>query len=326
MKKKLLPLAIAAAMAPGFAAADVSGYVDTIFTIADDQAAGVTTPSPTEGKFDTSGEIDFSATPMDGVTVRVDVDVAQTTDGETDSTTNLEQAFFAWAATDAVTVMGGVFNNPVGMESSDAPEMWGTNGGVISNILNGQTDLYSNNLTGLAVSGNVGPVTLTGGVLSDIQDADEENSLLLVANTSPIDGLDLELGFLTQADQATHTAQATGKTSIGDIIDFNASFAIPGVEGLSVGLDFLIGDVGVDSAYELMVDYMMGPWGVGARIESVSYEAAGVQDSERTTIHGSYEVAKNLVAILEVADGDEVNPAFGIQAESVTTLELIATF
>ena len=325
MKKKMLPLAIAVAMAPGFAtAADVSGFADIVYTISDDQATGVTTPSPTEGKFDASGEIDFAASPTDGVTVRVDIDVhldgnGNSTLGDGDAA-NLEQAFFAWNASEGVTVLGGLFNNPVGMECGDAPCMWGTNAGVISNILDSQTALYGNNVAGLAVAGVVGPATVTLGYLNDLGHTDEENSIALVVNATPIEGLDLELGFVTQADQAKNASSAE------DVTDFNVSYMIPGVEGLSVALDYLTAGKTIDSAYEFMINYSYNEFGFGVRLEEVSYEATGAADSERTTFHASYQVASNLVAILEVADGDDKNPGAGIEADSLTTLELIATF
>jgi len=320
MKKKLLPLAIAAAMVPGFAAAaDVSGFTDITYTISDDQTAA--TPSTTEGKFVANAEVDFSASPADGVTVRVDVDLALAGNGggnaglsgPADSAT-IEQAFFAWGATEGVTVLGGVFNNPIGMECGDAPCMWGTQGGVVGNILNNQTTLAGNNVAGLAAAFAVGPATVTVGYLNDLQLADEENSVALVVNYSPMEGLDLELGTATQ------------KTGAEDVLDLNVSYAIPGVEGLSVALDYLSPDKVIDSAYELMVDYTTGPFGAGVRIENVDY--TGGNENERTTFHVSYQVASNLVAILEVADGDvkQAGGVDGIEHDGLTTLELIATF
>ena len=309
MKKKLLPLAIAAAMTPGFAAAaDVSGFVDILYVITDEAADVAGSTNPNEGKFSANAEVDFIASPADGVTTRIDLDVAAGS-----GTVSVEQAFFAWGATEGVTVIGGVFGNPIGMECGDAPCMWGTNGGVVGNLLNGQTALDGNNVAGLAVAGDVGPATITVGLVNELGQMDEENSLALVVNASPIDGLDLELGIATQ------------EMGTEGVTDINASYAIPGVDGLSVAIDYLTGSKVVDSAYELMVNYSMGDFGVGARLETVAWEAGG-DDSERTTIHGSYQVASNLVAVLEMADGDDANPGAGIQADSLTTLELIATF
>ena len=336
MKKKLLPLAIAAAMAPGFAsAADVSGFVDITYTIGDDQPAGTTTPSTTEGKFGANGEIDFSASPADGVTVRVDVDLAIATNGGANASAVgggpsdsavIEQAFFAWGATEGVTVIGGVFNNPMGLEGQDAPDMWGTNAGVVNNILNHQTTLYGNNVAGLAVAGAVGPATVTVAYLNELSQANEENSIAIVVNMSPMEGLDLEFGTVTAADQNKSTLTTLGSEGA---TNFNVAYAIPGVEGLSVGFDYLTGGKVVDSAYEITANYSTGAFGFGLRLEEVGYEASGSADSERTTFHASYQVASNLVAILEVADGDNKNPTTavtGIEADGLTTLELIATF
>jgi hypothetical protein len=364
MKKKLLPLAIAAAMAaPGIAAAaDVSGYTDIIYTItddaalygadglkntADDSAAG--TKNPNEKKFGASGELDFSGSPADGVTVRMDTDLMLDTAGAGNSAV-LEQANFAWGAAEGVTVIGGVFNDPLGMESqADAPDMWGTNAGVIHNILDQQTTLYDNNLAGIAVAGAVGP--LTGALVNDLGGAADKQSFALVANASPIAGLDLELGFASQDDQNSTGGAgnifgvANGPNTAGNVMDFNVSYAIPGVAGLSVALDYLSPSNFIDSAYELMVNYSNGPWGAGVRMETVSWNNTDIgvasgsnlaKDSTRDTFHVSYAVASNLTAILEVASGDNKNPdpaktaigtsITGIQADNLTTLELIATF
>lgn len=333
MKKKVLPLAIAAVMAPGFAAAaaDVSGFANIKYSISDDYAAYGTdgkagggddlAKNPKEGKFTADGEVDFSATPADGVTVRLDVDLML--DGGTGDSASLEQAFFAWGAMEGMTVIGGVFNNPIGWEGEDTTDFWGVNSGVIRNILNQQTALYGNNLAGLAVAGAVGPATITAAYLNDLGQTDEENSLALVINASPIEGLDLELGFVTQADQAKNTGSAE------DVVDFNAYYMIPGVEGLGIGLDYLTTGKIVDSAYDVRIDYTYDKFGVGVRAENVSWEASGAQDSERTAFLVSYKPASNLKAVLEVADGDNANPmksVTGIQPDSLTTLKLLATF
>ncbi len=312
MKKKLLPLAIAAAITPGFAAAaDVSGFVDVMYNISSDSAP------TTDSSFGAFGEVDFIASPADGVTTRIDVDVDAATD-----TVAIEQAYFAWGAAEGVTVMGGVMNNPIGMECGDAPCMWGTNGGVVGNILNNQTStLDGNNVAGLAIAGAVGPATVTLGFLNDIGGVAEENSVALVVNFTAMEGLDLELGYVSQDNDTT---------AAGAVVDFNVSYATP-VEGLSVALDYLAPSELIDSAVEFMVNYKMDAFGAGVRVESVSW-AADVDDTERTTFHVSYDVASNLVAILEFADGSEADTAntlesvAGVAPESTTTLELIATF
>ncbi len=319
--KKALPLAIAAAMAPGFAsAADVSGYTDIIYTIADDAADVPGGTNPNNGKFGATGEVDFTASPADGVTVRMDVDLMLDTAGAGNSAT-LEQAYFAWGATEGVTILGGVFNNPIGKESQDdAPDIWGTNRGVVANILDNQTALYENNVAGLAGAFEAGPATITLALLNDLGQVDEKNSIAAVVNVTPIEGLDVELGYVTQDNDTT---------AAGNVFDLNLSYTTP-VEGLSVGLDYLMPAEIIDAAYEVTLNYDVADMGLGfgVRAESVTW-ASGADDSTRTTFRVYYAAASNLTAAIEVASGDDANPATavtGIQADNLTTLELIATF
>jgi hypothetical protein len=349
MKKKLLPLAIAAAMAPGFAAAaDTSGFVDIIYTAADDEADNTGFPDATKnannGKFGASGEVDVSGMPADGVTVRMDVDLTAAMDTATGASATLEQAFFAWGVTEGVTVLGGVFNDPVGQEAEDAPDMNFTNHSVVYNILNGQTALYGNNVAGVAVAGGVGPATITLGVLNDLAQSDEANSIAFVINGSPMAGLDLELGVVSQASQTDSAAAATTTHGISaeNVTDFNVSYAPAQVAGLTVGLDYMTPSKVIDSAYEFWAGYDFGNgFGVKVRQEAVAWEASGVDDVTRTSFNISYQAASNLSIILESASGDGITTSSGIdtlagagtgktvtgvQQDNLTTLELVGTF
>ena len=327
MKKKLLPLAIAAIMAPGFAAAaDVSGFTDIIYTIADDsskQAAPLKNTS--EGKFNANAEVDFSASPADGVTVRVDLDLGlpalntKPGGGAADSG-DVEQAFFAWGVTEGVTVIGGVFNNPIGYEAEDAPDMDFTSHGSVYNVLDGQTALTGDNVAGLAVAGAVGPTTVTVALLNDIGETNEENSMALVVNYSPMSGLDLELGMVTQADQAKNAGSAE------DVTNFNVLYAPAQVAGLTVGLDYLTAGKIVDSAYDIWVGYDFGN-GLGAkfRASDIDYTtASGAADTDATSIYLSYQAASNLSAAIEFRTDSVATP--GVADTDTTLLELIATF
>ena len=319
MKKSVLALAVLGAFAANNAtaseAASVSGFIDVVYTISDDEADG-----GNDSVFSAEGEVNFTATPADGVTVRVDADLNMDPGVDEDSG-RLEQAFFAWGAADNVTILGGLFNNPIGAEAEDAPDMWGTNHGVVYNILDHQTAADGDNVAGLAGAFGLGPATLTIGFLNDIggnadDSGDAVNSIAAVVNFTPMDGLDLELGHVTQEAGAEN------------VTNFNVGYT--GIEGLALGLDYLAADEIVDAAYEISAKYTL-PVGVGfgLRLEAVEWAADGAEDSERTTFHISYAVASNLTAILEVADGDEDNPGTdvtGIKPEGVTTLELIATF
>lgn len=314
MKKKLLSLAIAAVMAPGFAAAaDTSGFADIGYTITNDSN------SAAEGSFGANGEVDFSASPANGVTTRVDVNL-NLDPSTADSGAAIEQAFFAWGVTEGVTVIGGVFNNPIGAEAEDITDRKFANHGVVYNVLDSQTTLDGDNVAGLAVAGAVGPVTLTGAYLNDIGGVPEKNSMALLANYSPVKGVDLELGMVTQDAGA------------GDAINFNASYAPAQVAGLTVGMDYLTADKTVDSAFEIFANYDIGNGvAVGGRYETVAWENGMTygQNTTRTTANVSYQAASNLKAILEIASGDKKGTApaaSGINNDNTTTLSLVAKF
>ncbi len=344
MNKKLIALAVAGAFA-GYgsaataASATISGFADIIYTLADDAngpVAGSGGKNTTEGKFAADAEIDAVAT-MGAVTTRVDVDFDMASNGGSNSAAGqdsgrIEQAFFAWDLA-PVTLIGGIFNSPLGADAEDAPDMDFTTHSVVYNILDHQTVRDGYNVTGLAIAGDVGPVTLTGAFLNDHGGANEENSLALVANFSPMPDLDLELGMVTLDDQATAGGVAT---TAGDWIDFNVTYS---VQGFTVGLDYLSPDNVIDSAYTIWGGYTHGDFNVKLRTETVEWAtpAGGVApaDHEANTLYGSYAANENLSIALEYKDGDQgaatapgntAHAITGVSQDDLITLEFIATF
>ncbi|PCI12672.1 MAG: hypothetical protein COB71_08465 [Thiotrichales bacterium] len=309
MNKKLIALAVAGVIS-GYGTAvnavEVSGFTVVKYVLTDD--SGMVAPATTnanESKFSANGEIDFTSSPADGVTVRMDVDLDLTT-----GSGQLEQAFFAWSATDSVTVIGGVFNNPIGYEAEDKPDMIFNNHGAVYTVLDGQTVLDGDNVAGLAVAGAVGPVTLTGAFLNDISGANEENSIAFIANYSPIEGLDLEVGLVTQDAAAEN------------VTNFNIVYT--GVKGLEVGLDYLTADEMVDSAYDLWAGYSVGGgFAVNLRISEIEYSSSNT--TETTAFNASYKIASNLKAILELQSTDTTVGATTADSD-LTTLKFVATF
>ncbi len=355
MNKKLISLAVASVFA-GYgavaSAATISGFTDMYYTLTDDAATPATAPgcglpgsqgclNSTEGKFSTFAEVDFSATPAEGVTVRVDTDMA-VTGGQS---VNVEQAFFAWDLS-PVTVMAGVFNNPVGQEAEDVIDWNFVQGSIIRATLDSQTERAGNNIEGVGIMGDVGPVTLTGAILNHMGGANEENSLALLANMSPISGLDLELGIATQ--ESDTDGVSTTAENVGDVIDFNVQFAPAAVAGLSVGLDYMTYDKIADTAYNVWGKFAIPgtDFSVGLRTESLSWASpagggAAPVDVERNTFNVGYQAAPNLAIALEMVDGDGVacDPntacatnfsgsvgATGVRQGNFTQIELIATF
>jgi hypothetical protein len=315
MKKTLCALTVATILAAPLAvqAADdtsVNGFIDII---GNTDAGAV---------FAAEGELDASKK-MGAVTVRVDADVNLAINGGSSATGGdsgrLEQAYFAWGATEAVTVLGGLFNNPIGQELEDAPDMDFTSHSVNYNILDGQTVLYGNNVAGIAAAGAVGPATVTIALIDDLGLATNSKgegklSTAAVVNFSPMKNLDLELGYVTQDGQAENVVDFNGKYSAG---------------ALTVGLDYLAADAAVDSATNLWLGFDVNDKvNVKARYESVAFEAAGVDDSTRTTVYLSYVINDNLSAALENSSGDNASAeaVSGIVDDSVTTVEFIGTF
>jgi len=336
MNKKLIALAVAGVISGYGAAANasttVSGFVDVGYVLADETyddstlGASPAAKNTKDGTFSSKGEVDV-VSKMGAVTARIDVDVDLSATG--DSAT-LEQAHFAWDL-GSVTLYGGSFNNTLGADEQDKPEMEFNSHSVIYNIMDNQTTLNDgNNVAGVAVSGDVGPVTVTGAYLNDIGGAAEENSLALIVNSSPIEGLDLELGMITQDDQV-----GAAVPTAGDVMDFNVTYRIAGA---AVGLDYLSTDKILDSAYTFWAGYTMDKFSAKVRAENVSFEAAGAKDHEVITFYGAYKAADNLKIGLEIRDAErgavkgttsglfKNNAITGVGEGVTTTLKMTATF
>lgn len=311
MNKKLIAMAIAgvfavpvAAQAEGLA---ISGFADIIFD-ADSSAFGA------------DAEIDFIKT-VGAVTGRLDIDADLVGNGGNGST-GIEQALFAWGVNDTVTLIGGVFNNPIGQDAEDAPDMNFTTHTAVYNILDHQTALDGNNIAGIAGAFNFGAASLTVAFLNDIQHTTDENSVAAVLNLSLVEGLALELGYVTQADQATSAG-----TSAENVANFNASYT---TGAFTVGLDYLAPDKIIDSAYNVWVGMGANNFGVKVFTEAVAWEAGG-DDTTNSGIYGSYQLNDNLAAAVQYSTGDDNASALatavtGIGTEDTTTLEFIVSF
>ncbi len=313
-KKNLAALAVVGVLVNPLLAiagddAEVGGFVDVIGN------------SDRQPVFTADAEVDVSKK-IGAVTVRADMDANLA--GNTGASVGgqdsgrIEQAYFAWGATQTVTVLGGLFNNPIGQELEDAPDMDFTSHSVVYTILDGQTALYGNNVAGIAAAVGVGPATITLAVVDDLglsasTSGKGKTSTAAVVNFSPMKGLDLELGYVTQDVQAENVLDFNGKYSVG---------------ALTVGLDYLAADKAVDSAANLWVGFNINDKAnVKARYETVSF-AAGGDDSTKTTLYATYVINDNLSAALESSSGDNTSgeAISGIANDDVTTLEFIGTF
>ncbi|MBL4712809.1 MAG: porin, partial [Gammaproteobacteria bacterium] len=335
LNKNILSVSVAAALLAGTSIANadttVSGFVDVIYTVTNDGQAAAKPASGTNGaenKFLATGEIDIVST-VKGATVRLDLDVSMTANqlvngGTASNNAEIEQAHIA-VPIGGVTLIAGVFNNPIGYEAEDAPDLDFTTHNMIYDILDNQTAaVRGNNLAGAALTGAIGPVTLTGAFINDLGLAAEENSVALIANITVASNLDLELGYVTQDDQKVGGAATTA----GDVLDFNAVFS---TSAFAVGLDYMTFDNVLDDAIVVWGGVNVGPVNLKVRFETVSGSGAGAKDAEQTTFYASYPLAANSSVALEIKDGDVADSGLGaILVSSVegslVTLEFIGTF
>jgi len=323
MNRKPLVLAVSVALCAGcnlaLADAKVNGFADITYMVKDSNSSesGV---GGTQGKFAANAEADFTAALGDKTSLRMDVDFGLGINGGTSASSVtgdarqgpadsavIEQVYFAFKPVSNITVLGGVFNNPIGWEAGDAPDMYQTSSGQIAGIFDGQTILYGNNIAGLAAAGTFGPVTITAALLNDLAQADKKNSAALVVNATPIKGLDVELGYVTQA------------TSAKNVLDLNATFK---TGGLTVGAEYMSADKIVDKAMGVTANYAINDtFGVTGRYDTVGYQASGAKDTTSFTLAGSVKLDKGLTAVAEFRNDDN-----GTKTSDLVQLEFIATF
>ncbi|OGT18825.1 MAG: hypothetical protein A2V90_01765 [Gammaproteobacteria bacterium RBG_16_57_12] len=332
MKKRLIAIAVAAAITPAIAAAgsaNISGFVDIYTTLATDDGK--------EKYFLADGEVDVRNALTDSVTVGMDLDISLVSSGtavagKADSG-QIEQAFFAWKAADMLTVLGGVMNNPLGWEAEDAPDMPTTTHGQLHGVFDAQTAQDGNNTTGLAAAIKAGDMaTVTLGVFNDNTlitkpatattygiVTEYENSLLAMVNVTPMAGLAIEAGLLT-AEPGT-----TVDTVAGDIMDLNVEFT--GVPDLKVAFEYLTADEYYDSAYQILVGYNILPnFGVIARMDNVSMDDAANTETSTTTLYASYGIADNLSVALEFWSTETEDNTGTTYENDAVNLEFIAKF
>jgi len=291
MKKRLLAIATLAALpVASFAgSAEVSGFADIKYTADKDKSY-----------FTANAEVDVQNKMSDKVSVRIDTDLAIAGNGGANAGLSgpadsavIEQAYFDFAAHKSVTIRGGVFNNPIGLQAEDSIDRNSINSDRVYGVLDGQTALYGNNVAGAAAIVSAGPATIIVGALNDLGHNDlETNSYALVAAVSPMKGLDLELGYVTQAENDA----AKAPTSAGNVLDVNVKYA---VAGATIGFDYLMPSDVVESAMAFTVGYdVTKAIGVSLLWDSVTNDDDNIDATDETTtamgIGGSLKLADNL--------------------------------
>ncbi len=322
MKKRLISMAVAAAVAAPLAVqaddVEVRGFTDIIYTVTNDAN------SASEKSFGADSEVDFIASPADGVTARIDLDLGLGT-----GASEIEQAMFAWnIGGGPVTLVGGVFNNPMGADEEDAPDINFTTHSAVFNILDHQTTLNTgNNVAGVAVAAGTGIFTGTLAYLNDIGGVAEENSIAVIIGLAPTQDIDLEFGYVTQ-DGDTF-GQPGGSNGVGNVWDINGTWNSIAGSGFQAGFDYLAAAEVVDAAWNVWAGFEFGQgFAVRGRYESVALDLGAADDPSKFALYGSWQARSNLLIALEYGDGDSDGAAdavTGINDGKLVTVEFIAT-
>ena len=305
MNKKLIAITVVGALAAPVgvfaASADVKGYADIGYMLVDEASdpsstcTGTGCTNPTEGKFTAGGEVDFTAG-NDTVSARIDADLFLSP-GAATSGAQIEQAYFAWKARENVTVLGGVFNDPIGLEAEDSRDLNTITHGQLYNILDSQTALDGDNVAGVAAAVGLGPVSVTLGFLNDLQQVNEENSIALIVGGEVVKGLNVEVGYVTQKSD-------TGLDA-GNVHDVNATYTMG---GLAVNAEILGAAEVVDMGYGVGASYDFGNGLQAAiRYDSVGYDITGLDDTTTVSIAGAYALASNLKVRAEYRNNSDDN-------------------
>ncbi|MDH3974290.1 MAG: hypothetical protein OEV42_08425 [Deltaproteobacteria bacterium] len=333
----------------------VSGFADIWYVITDEPNDPATAGAdhPTEKKFLADAEIDVRSKISDKLTVLLDVEFDLAANGGANAgnalfgsnsdSGRIEQAAFV-STTLPVAVIGGVFNNPIGLEEEDAPDMDFFSHGQIYNILDGQTILDGDNIAGAALQKTFGPATITVAYLDELNLTAEENSMAALLNLNIMKGLDLEVGYVTAADQADSGLTATtlaGDVYLGAESALDVNLTVTAVPNLYIGVEYFTAGEVIDSAYGVTAKYsILDNLSVAARYDAVQYAdlnlAAGgtlaaPDDTTSTTVAVTYGLDENLDVVLEHRDTDDADGIAALaglaKGDGVeTTLEFIARF
>ncbi|WP_455206996.1 hypothetical protein [Kaarinaea lacus] len=326
MKKTLVASSLALgtlAFGQSAVALDVtpSGFVDMVWTLSDGTDLG---KYGSEGRFDTSGELDVETNLKDGISMRFDADINPGSAGGDSG--RLEQIFLNWNIDEKMALKGGVFNNNLTWEREDAPDMYQITHGQLWDIWESTTVEDGNNLAGLEFSYQFNKVKLIVGYLNDLRNdipaASDKNSVKVAGEIKAMANLDITAGLITQ-DQW-----------LENVIDVHATWKSG---KFLVGGEILFANELVDNGFMVMTNYQFNDKFSGtARFDYVSYDSAFLADNTSSiTVAALYSISKNLFANAEIRFNDDSNsanavppftPIVGEGDGTTARLELLATF
>lgn len=330
MNKKILALAVVGAFAAsGTAFADkhgdkmkysdgakAHGYAMTTLKITDDANEA------NEKRFDTAAKLAFGTRIGDNAYGRVDVIL---NNPYADDEFAVQQAFGMWKAHEMAKVQVGRFNSPLGVEAHNKPDLKTITHGLIrTEILNNQMDVADgNNIEGAAAHLMAGPAKVTVAALNDIGNVVDENSFLLNIAGSPVDGLDLGLGVITQDGDGD---VVDGVLRYGNLINFNAGYGMShGDISWKATLDYITASEVIDNGVSLAGHlYLPHNFSVSLRYDMLQYDVAGDDTNSALTLAGMWKATDGVDLRLEYRNDDrEVGDGAG---DDYDTIQLAAVF
>ncbi|KPJ93559.1 MAG: hypothetical protein AMJ53_07030 [Gammaproteobacteria bacterium SG8_11] len=325
-----------------------SGFVDVVYVLSDgsDEFKNADDKSEADKKFSVKGELDVETELNPRTTLRMDLDLTTGYSPDTNpllstsDSASFEQAFVNYAFEQNMNLKMGVFNNRLGFEREDAPELYQISHSQLWAIWDEQTStLNGNNLAGVEFSANVGMVTLIAGLLNDINAEPEKISFKLAAEVKPSESLDIVAGLIS-ADSGENTHNAAGTfvdDQAGTIIDAAITWKW---NQLMLGGGLLTAEEMYDLGLQATANYAFTDNLSGtARIDYVKYEG-DYDNSTSLTLAALFSAAENLYFNAEIramqndnaagatkADGtSDENPYRKTGDGSMVFLEVIGTF
>lgn len=261
-------------------------FINTTYALQDD-ASGAR-----ERHFSADGEIDLSLA-YERMQFSLDVDITDSTDNRDSGV--IEQAFVMFSVLPSLSLGGGVFNNPLGWEKEDVVDRDAVSHGQIWSLMDGQTNLAGNNVKGITLQGELAHTSFHVNVLNDIGDTPDKHSVEVVLNTEPLNRLNLEAGFITQAQLDDNPASAE------TLFDINGSWQ---GESAGVAAEYFTGDKLIDNAFAVHGRYRLGPFLAAVRWDSVSYLIANVDNTTSLTVTGAFTVNDTVKLAVEYRRND----------------------
>jgi hypothetical protein len=309
------------------AGTEVSGFADINWDVFNNNTA----TDFEEGDFRASGEIDIIEK-ADGATFRGDFDLNNChnsspgtdlptgTDPGLDATgsslgcgtgVDIEQLKGMIPVNNMATVTAGIFNSFHGLEGQDATDYNFAANGLLwtyvpSNLAGAMVEVTPTDMVAVKV-GYINSWT-------DLAQAgDTANDVIAGVWVAPIEGLDVNLSYLTDETEG-----------LGDEFDINATLSM--VENLVISLEYLMADpastsASFDNGYGITASYAVGDITVAGRYEAATFEGAGPDVTAGSASVG-YNLAANTLVRLDFTSVmvDTVNNS------DMATIQLVHTF